>query len=466
MADDTDLLDGPEINDSLAIRPNAGVPTPTPPDVAPPAAASPAMPIAPPVQPNMKTAILGSVGARPDPNAPQYQPVKPSMGKQILGALSAGALGFKNPALGVQVGHELSQAPIVAAQQKYGTDVNDYNARFNEALQTNNAEQEDTLRRSQENKNNAEADKANRPEQPKPENLQQGYSAAITDALARGADPTTDPHVMAWKAAVDASIKPSEAEKPLGDTATQVNAGLQDRFQVLHPGQPLPAEYQLTPKSTQKDYDRVEKLLSGSESAEGTKAQRDQTNQDRAQARQDRQEAKQKPTADEQKRADMAENLNENLDDLEDIAKRRPELFGPLAGRWTELKGKFGSDDPDIAKLQVIEHQVGMVQQSTHGMRSSQGVQASADSILNHLHSKSPALLAAIGEARKSAKTFSEDVENPETKPHAGGTSAGSKGGKTSASDLGDAGGKPEGATGTLPDGTKVKVVKGRIVKQ
>lgn len=210
MADDTDLLDGPEINDSLAIRPNAGVPTPTPPDVAPPAAASPAMPIAPPVQPNMKTAILGSVGARPDPNAPQYQPVKPSMGKQILGALSAGALGFKNPALGVQVGHELSQAPIVAAQQKYGTDVNDYNARFNEALQTNNAEQEDTLRQSQENKNNAEADKAERPSPEKLENVNQGYAAAITDAVSRGADPATDPHVMAWKSAVDSLQKPEK----------------------------------------------------------------------------------------------------------------------------------------------------------------------------------------------------------------------------------------------------------------
>src|SRR6185312_7638064 len=42
-----------------------------------------------------------------------------------------------------------------------------------------------------------------------------------------------------------------------------------------------------------------------------------------------------KVSADEQKRADMARNLNENLDQLEDIVKRRPELFGPIAGRWT-----------------------------------------------------------------------------------------------------------------------------------
>jgi len=413
MADDTELLDGPELNDSLAIRPNAGVAAPVAPDVAPPAAAPPSMPVATPVQPNLHTAILGSVGNRPNPNAAQYQPIKPSMGASILNRLAAGAVAFgsHNPAEGIAVRRNFEQAPILAAQQKYGTDLNDYNQRFNEALQTNNAEQEDTLRQSQENKNNAEADKANRPEQPKAENLQQGYAAAITDALSRGVDPTTDPHVQAWKAAVDASAKPPEGEKPLGEESAQLNAGLQDRYQVLHPGKPLPSEYQLTPKSTQKDYDRVEKLLAGSESAEGTAAQRAQTNLDREQARKDKQDAKSKPTADEQKRADMAENLNENLDGLEEIVKRRPELFGPLAGRWTELKSKFGSDDPDIGTLMTLEHQIGMVQQSTHGMRSAQGVQASADSILNHMHSNSPALLAAIDAARKSAKTFSADVD-------------------------------------------------------
>lgn len=131
-----------------------------------------------------------------------------------------------------------------------------------------------------------------------------------------------------------------------------------------------------------------------------------------------------KPTADEQRRADLAENLNENLGTLRDIVTRRPELFGPLAGRWAELKQKFGSDDPDLATLQTIEHQIGMAQISAHGMRSAQGIQAAGDSILNHLHSGPHGVIAAIDAAQNSVKTFSGDVEN-KGKPKGGGQNSG-----------------------------------------
>ena len=43
---------------------------------------------------------------------------------------------------------------------------------------------------------------ANVPQKTQLENPQQGYSAAISDALANGRDPATDPHVLAWKNAV------------------------------------------------------------------------------------------------------------------------------------------------------------------------------------------------------------------------------------------------------------------------
>ena len=118
-----------------------------------------------------------------------------------------------------------------------------------------------------------------------------------------------------------------------------------------------------------------------------------------------------KPTADEQRRSDLTENLNENLSALEEIISRRPELFGPLAGRWSELRGKFGSDDPDIGALQTIEHQLGMAQISAHGMRSAQGIQTAADSIMNHMHSSPRALMGAIEAARNSVSTFTGDVD-------------------------------------------------------
>lgn len=121
-------------------------------------------------------------------------------------------------------------------------------------------------------------------------------------------------------------------------------------------------------------------------------------------------EKKNKPTADEQRRADLAENLNENLNTLEDIAKRRPDLFGPMAGRLTQLRGAIGTGDKDIATLETIKHQIGMAQISAHGMRSAHGIEAAADSILNNLHNQPDAVLANVQAVRNSIKTFTDDV--------------------------------------------------------
>lgn len=130
-----------------------------------------------------------------------------------------------------------------------------------------------------------------------------------------------------------------------------------------------------------------------------------------------------KPSPDEQRRADLAENLNENLATLEEIANRRPELFGPVHGRITGLKAMVGSDDPDIGTLETIKHQIGMAQISAHGMRSAQGVAAAAESIVNSFKNGPEAVKASINAARNSVKTFSGDVErakNPQA-PQGGG---------------------------------------------
>lgn len=72
--------------------------------------------------------------------------------------------------------------------------------------------------------------------------------------------------------------KLQEGERPLGSTIPNLNKTLQDRYNVMHPGQPLPAQYVLPPTATQKDYDRVDKALGSVESAGATEAQRQQTN--------------------------------------------------------------------------------------------------------------------------------------------------------------------------------------------
>jgi hypothetical protein len=62
-----------------------------------------------------------------------------------------------------------------------------------------------------------------------------------------------------------------------------INAGMADRYQVLHPGAELPAHFKLPPNATKGDFERIDKLLNGEESALGSQQQREIANQMRAQ---------------------------------------------------------------------------------------------------------------------------------------------------------------------------------------
>lgn len=98
-------------------------------------------------------------------------------------------------------------------------------------------------------------------------------------------DPQLDPQAAAIMDAAEAAAKtPSvpEGERPLthGD---QLEQALTARYQVLHPGKPLPPQYHIPSDATQKDYDRIDRALESEERATGTKAQQDQINEMRRQ---------------------------------------------------------------------------------------------------------------------------------------------------------------------------------------
>lgn len=119
------------------------------------------------------------------------------------------------------------------------------------------------------------------------------------------------------------------------------------------------------------------------------------------------------PTADEQRRADLANNLEENLGQLEDIARRRPELFGPLSGRLTGAKQYIGSSDPDVAALKNIEEQTGLAMVGAHAMRNAQHAEKAAQSITGANKNTADVLLSPqgpIASARKSLQTFRADA--------------------------------------------------------
>lgn len=88
------------------------------------------------------------------------------------------------------------------------------------------------LQEAQAGKAEAEADKArNVPD--RTENPQQGYADAIKDAISRGVDPATDPHVLAWKQAIGDIQKPEKEPKEESPTIE-----LQRQLQTMQPGTP------------------------------------------------------------------------------------------------------------------------------------------------------------------------------------------------------------------------------------
>jgi len=68
---------------------------------------------------------------------------------------------------------------------------------------------------------------------------------------------------------------------PITDKINSLNQGMQGRWNVLHPGQPMPNYYQLAPDATSKDFDRVDKLMEAEEKAAATKTNQDSINQQR-----------------------------------------------------------------------------------------------------------------------------------------------------------------------------------------
>jgi hypothetical protein len=90
-------------------------------------------------------------------------------------------------------------------------------------------------------------------------------------------DPTQKHYGNAPVAAKPTAPKePKEGELPLGERVPQLKSAMQARYQVLHPGQNLPAHYDLPANATQKDFDRIDKLMEQEEHAAGTKTQQEQ----------------------------------------------------------------------------------------------------------------------------------------------------------------------------------------------
>lgn len=125
-----------------------------------------------------------------------------------------------------------------------------------------------------------------------------------------------------------------------------------------------------------------------------------------------------KPTADEDRRADLSKSLDVLSDRLADISSRRPELFGPVAGRMTKLRQAAGTSDPDVAELKSIQENLGQISLGAHSMRNAGHIATAADAMAN-MYNSPEAYRAGLSAGKASADTMQTITRPSLVKPPA-----------------------------------------------
>lgn len=118
------------------------------------------------------------------------------------------------------------------------------------------------------------------------------------------------------------------------------------------------------------------------------------------------------PGAERLKRSDLAINVKQNSDDMKQMIRDNPDLFGKVAGRFTTTRQMMGSDDPAISQLGIAMHNIALASNGAHGLRSAEAVKETEDKILNHFRNGPDATIAGIDEINRSVNTFIEAAKH------------------------------------------------------
>jgi hypothetical protein len=129
-------------------------------------------------------------------------------------------------------------------------------------------------------------------------------------------------------------------------------------------------------------------------------------------------EWKQGVTADEKKKAELAENIAFNANEVAKIVMNRPDILGAVAGRFTNTQQMIGNNDPDISALGVHIHNMAMANSGVHGFRSQEGVESYENQILNNFKNGPKAMAGALRASTGSIQTFVDNARPDNYKTH------------------------------------------------
>lgn len=107
-------------------------------------------------------------------------------------------------------------------------------------------------------------------------------------------------------------------------------------------------------------------------------------------------------TASERKQVDLAENSLHNVDSMESILQRRPDLLGKLQGRITQGKIGTGTDDKDLGTLEETLDNFALSTTGTHGTKAQAAREDAKKALLNGFKNGPQAVQGAIAAAKSS----------------------------------------------------------------
>lgn len=120
-------------------------------------------------------------------------------------------------------------------------------------------------------------------------------------------------------------------------------------------------------------------------------------------------------------RASLAHVANDNLDQVEDIINRRPEIVGKLGGLISQASDLIGSNDPDLVALGNAVHNFAMANAGIHGSRSHENVVDAEKELINNMKSGVQGIQGGIKANRSNLKAIIERVEGaPKATPNSG----------------------------------------------
>lgn len=112
-----------------------------------------------------------------------------------------------------------------------------------------------------------------------------------------------------------------------------------------------------------------------------------------------------RPTGTERNKADMAISAHEQLQDIRSIVQRRPDIFGPLAGRTTDFTVWLGSQDPDAQAFRAARTIAGDHLAGTFGGRSETAL-TQIDNAIGQFKDNPAAVLAGLDQIDKANQVF------------------------------------------------------------